>query len=177
MNNILLVLFISVFTASSVNQSIEQENSKVEFKIGSIMWSKVKGNIGNMKGTVNFDEANLPASSFNVSVDLNTITTGNEKRDEHLKTKDFFEVEKYPTISFKSSSVAKTDNGYVTKGKLTIKDVTKEISIPFVVMKTGSSKSLVGEFQIDRLVYNIGVDQSTMLVDKKVDITITCALK
>ena len=177
MKNIFLVLLLLAFTASGFAQNIDQSKSKVDFKIGSIMWAKVKGEITNMDGTVNFNEDDLSKSSFNVSVDVKTIDTDNEKRDEHLKNEDFFETEKYPFISFKSSEITKTDDGYVTYGKLTIKDVTKDVSIPFSVQKTGRSKTLVGEFEITRLDYTVGVDQSNMLVDKKVKMTITCVVK
>ena len=176
MKNIFLVLLVS-FSVSSFAQSIDQSNSKVEFKIGSIMWAKVKGEISNMKGTVKFNEAKPTQAFFDVSINVNTINTDNEKRDTHLKTEDFFDVNKYPQISYKSSSVTTTENGYLSKGKLTIKDITKEVSIPFILVKDGGKESLVGEFEIERLDYNVGVDQSTMLVDKKVKLTITFTLQ
>lgn len=177
MKNLFLALLSFLFTTLNFAQTIEQNYSLVDFKIGSILWSKVKGDIKNMQGSVVFKENNLSNSSFDVTIDVNTIDTKNEKRDKHLKTTDFFDTDKYPTIKFKSTSITKTNDAYLTKGLLTIKDVTKEVTIPFNATKNGVHTTLIGEFEIDRLEYNIGIDQSSMLVDKNVKMTITCVLK
>src|SRR5690606_12107475 len=70
-------------------------------------------------------------SSVEVTIQAKSVDTAIPPRDEHLRTADFFEVEKYPTIKFKSTSVRKVDDHYVVDGLLTIKDVTKPVSIPF----------------------------------------------
>jgi len=177
MKKILLLLLVTFLTYSSFGQKIDVLNSKIEFKIGSIMWAKVKGEIKGMQGVVNFDTNNLDNSTFNVSIDVNTINTDNEKRDEHLKSIDFFDTENYPFITFQSESLYKKNDSYFTTGRLTIKDKTEDITIPFIVKTEANSTILIGEFEINRLDYNVGSNQSTMLVDKKVKITITCILK
>lgn len=175
MKNSLLIAFALLLNVS-FSQKIAEKESKIDFKIGSVMWSKVKGTIPEIHGTVKFDENNLTASSFDVYVNVKGINTDNEKRDDHLRNPDFFEVEKYPKMLFKSTQIVKEKEGYIAKGKLTVKDVSKAVEIPFIAVKTEGKTTLIGTLEIDRLDYNVGVDQSKILVDKKVKITITCVL-
>lgn len=177
MKNILIITFLSLLNVSVFSQKIVKTESKVDFKIGSVLWSKVKGYIPEIHGKAQFDKNNLGNSSFDVYVAVKGINTDNEKRDEHLKTADFFDVEKYPNMSFKSTGIKKDNEGYIATGKLTVKDVTKTVNIPFVANEENGKTQLIGTLEIDRLDYNVGVDQSKMLVDKKVKITITCVVE
>lgn len=175
MKNIILIAFL-IFISTTFAQTINQSSSKVDFKIGSVMWSKVKGKIPGIQGKAKFDKNNLTNSYFDVIVNISGINTNNEKRDEHLKTADFFDANKYPNMTFKSSSIKKDKEGYIVAGNLTVKDVTKTVEIPFMALETNGKTTLIGTLEIDRLDYNVGVDQSKILVDKKVKITITCVL-
>ena len=176
MKNIVLSLFFLSLLHLGNSQTIDSQLSTVEFKIGSVGFSKVKGSFSNLKGSVRFDERELSQASFNVSIDVATINTGKENRDEHLKNADFFEVEKFPVVRFISSSVTKTANSYLVKGKLTMKGITKDVSIPFDLKNEGKNKILDGEFEVNRLDYNVGVGQSKILVKDKVKLSISCVL-
>lgn len=120
--------------------------------------TEAEGIIKGLKGTVSFDENDLASSSFNVSADVNTINTGNGMKNKHAKGDDWLNAEKFPTIKFVSSSIEKTDKGYKSEGKLTLKGVTKTISIPFTFTKAGKGGTFKGSFTIKRQDYNITKD-------------------
>jgi polyisoprenoid-binding protein YceI len=104
------------------------------------MVSNVSGSFDKVSGTVDFNEGNPEKSSVDVKIDAASFDTKDEKRDAHLKSPDFLDVEKYPDIQFKSKRVEKTDaeNGKVI-GDLTIRDVTKEVALD--VEYTGKAKA------------------------------------
>ncbi|OGS27476.1 MAG: hypothetical protein A3J70_04225 [Elusimicrobia bacterium RIFCSPHIGHO2_02_FULL_61_10] len=81
------------------------------------------------------DEKNLADCSVEVEIRADSVDTANEKRDAHLKTADFFDTEKFPTLTFKSKKVKKTKAGYTATGSFTMHGVTKEINIPFTFQK------------------------------------------
>jgi len=110
------------------------------------------GEIKGLKGTIKWDAANPAASVFNVSVDVNTINTGIEMRDTHLKKEEYFNVEKYPVISFVSTAVSA---GNIT-GNLTIKGVTRQVSFPFTVKPSDGGYLFEGEFSANRKDFGIG---------------------
>lgn len=163
----------SLVTVSSFAQNIDEANSMVEFDVGNMGIMSVDGTIKGMKGEVNFDPANPSAASFDVCIDPSTIHTGNDGRDDHLKNEDFFHITKYLTVCFKSSSVSKTDGGYLAQGKLTILETTSDVAIPF----TYADNTLVGEFELNRMDYGLGESIGTFIAGKKVEVTITCKLK
>ena len=80
-----------------------------------------------MQGTVVYDPDNLGASSADVTIDVNTLNTGDANRDAHVKSAEFLDAEKYPTITFNSKSIAKDGDGLRVKGDLTVRGVTKEV--------------------------------------------------
>jgi polyisoprenoid-binding protein YceI len=98
---------------------------------GKIQRQRVNGTTQGLKGTVNFDPMDPGKSNDDVTVDVNTLNTGNNLKNKHARAKDYFDVETYPTIRFTSDSIGKTGTGYTSTGMLTIKDVTKEIMRPF----------------------------------------------
>ena len=151
------------------------EGNKVAFKIKSALGS-VDGTVGGLKGTVSFDPADLAASNMDVTLDLATISTGNNKRDKDIKEEEtWFDIAKYPKIAFKSSSVTKSANGYTLDGTLTIKGVAKKIQIPFTFSDGAGGGNFVGALKINRLNYNVG--KSTMMVKDDVEVTITVPVK
>ena len=81
-----------------------------------------------------YDEADITKSSVNVTIKTASINTDNEKRDAHLRNADFFDAAKYPEITFKSKRVVKEKNGFVAVGDLTMRAVTREISLPFEIL-------------------------------------------
>ena len=105
-----------------------------------------------LKGNIKWDATNPAAGLFDVTVDVNTINTGIDSRDKHLKEEDYFDAVKYPTIRFVSTSVSP---GNIT-GNITIKGVTKKISFPFTVKPSGKGYLFEGNFSINRKDFGVG---------------------
>lgn len=104
------------------------------------------GEFTGLKGTIQFDEKNLAASKFDVTIDATTINTGNGMKNTHAKSANWFDVEKYPTIAFTSSAITKTAAGYEAKGNLTMHGITKEITMPF----TFANNTFTSSFEVNR---------------------------
>jgi polyisoprenoid-binding protein YceI len=170
LKSLLLIVFICAATSLINAQSINSDKSEVKFKITGGGIFTVKGNFTGMKGDFNFNESDVSNSSFDICIESNTLNTNNEKRDTHLHSADFFDVDKYNTICYKSSSVSQTTNGYQTTGELTIRDVTKTVTIPF----TFKNNTFEGQIEIIRLNYNIGEDYGTFRVGETAEVTIVC---
>jgi len=170
--SLLIALFFATI-AYVTGQTINNEKSVVDFKISEFGIKTVRGTFGGMKGEIHFDTASLSSSYFDVCIDASTVCTGIKRRDEHLKNKDFFEVEKYPVICFKSDQIIKTSDGYITNGKLTMHGVTREIAIPFRY----AQDTFKGTLTLKRLDYKIGENTGTFLVNDEVTLSITCYLK
>src|SRR5262245_15811075 len=93
--------------------AIDASHSQVGFAVKHMMFSTVRGNFRTFEGTIVVDHDNPANSSVNVTIDAASITTGDDRRDEHLRSADFFDVANYPTLTFKSSSVAfKSDDDF-----------------------------------------------------------------
>lgn len=117
--------------AEQTSYTIDPAHTSIYFEINHLQLSQVHGRINKFSGTVIENEKEPEKSSVEFTAQVDSIDTGVPPRDEHLRKPDFFDVEKYPELSFKSKKVAKAKKGYVVTGDLTIKDKTKEISIPF----------------------------------------------
>ncbi len=128
--------------------------------------SKAKGVFETMKGTIVFDEKNPGSAKVDITIDVSSINTGNGLKNKHAKGEKWFDAEKFPTIHFVSTSVAKKANGYEVKGDLQLHGVTKPIAIPFTFQETGSNGTFKGNFKINRNIYGIG-----KLDEKDPDIT------
>lgn len=106
---------------------IDPAHTSAQFAVRHLMVSTVRGEFGKVSGVVNLDENDLSKSSVEASIDATSLNTRVEKRDEHLKSPDFLDVAKYPTITFKSKKVEKAGDGkFKVTGDLTIRGVTKE---------------------------------------------------
>ncbi|NBD11431.1 MULTISPECIES: YceI family protein [Corallococcus] len=107
---------------------IDSSHSSAQFGVKHMMVSTVRGTFSNVKGTVNLDDKDITKSTIEATLDATTVNTNEPKRDEHLRSPDFFDVAKYPTITFKSTKVAKAgkDKLNVT-GDLTMHGVTKPV--------------------------------------------------
>lgn len=109
-----------------------------------------------MKGTVVFNEQDLAAASFNVSIDVASINCGNGMQNRHAKSEKWFDAEKYPEITFVSTGAKKTATGYETTGKLSVHGVTKDFTIPFTYTANGTGGVFAGTFDVSRSAFNIG---------------------
>jgi polyisoprenoid-binding protein YceI len=106
--------------------TIDPSHSSIRFSIRHMMVSNVRGAFSGVKGTIIHDVDNPTNSSLEAEIDVSSLSTHDEKRDEHLKSADFFETEKYPTMKFVSTKVEKVnDSEYKVTGDLTIHGVTK----------------------------------------------------
>jgi len=109
---------------------IDPTHSEVQFKIKHLVISTVTGSFKAFEGTVETSNDDFTDADINFSLDVNSIDTNQEQRDGHLKGADFFDTEKYPKITFKSTSFKKAgDDEYELTGNLTIKDVTKPVKL------------------------------------------------
>ena len=123
----------AVFSAD--NYVIDAAHSDISFSVKHLGISNVKGKFNLFSGFIMVDEKNLADCSVEVEIRADSVDTANEKRDAHLKAADFFDVEKFPALTFKSTKVKKTKSGYTATGSFTMHGVTKEISIPFTFQK------------------------------------------
>ena len=106
----------------------DYQHSSVDFNIRHMVVSKVRGRFAKWNGTLEIDEESLTHSKFDVSIDMASIDTNEPQRDGHLRSGDFFEVEKFPHMTFKSKRVeAKGEDHLVVTGDLSLRGVTKEV--------------------------------------------------
>ena len=106
---------------------IDPAHSNAQFVVRHMMITNVRGGFSGVQGTVVYDPDDLNASSVDVTIDKNSLSTGDATRDTHVKSADFLDVEKYPTITFKSKKITKDGDGLKVTGDLTIHGVTKEV--------------------------------------------------
>ncbi len=166
----LAVCFLILSVAVSAQQTLNDAESKVGFTIKN-MGIDVNGTLKGLNGKIQFDPKNLNKSSFDVTVDVNTINTDNAKRDAHLKTDDFFDAVKYPVIRIVSSQmVSKGGNNYKAVGMLTIKNVTKKIGFDFTATPTAVGYTFTSAFVINRK--DFGVGGSSMIMGDEVKVSL-----
>tara|TARA_R110002124_G_scaffold45693_2_gene137936 strand:- start:628 stop:1215 length:588 start_codon:yes stop_codon:yes gene_type:complete len=170
MNKSIKILSIALLAVMSIaatkyvftTWTVDKAHSNINFEVRHF-FTPVDGTFHEYTANVMFDPANLKESMVDVEIMVNSIDTKNEKRNAHLKTADFFNAEKYPKITFKSTKIeSKGDNKFVAHGDLTIKDVAKKIEMPFTLLgvmdnpKGGKIAGITSEFEIDRNVYGVG---------------------
>jgi polyisoprenoid-binding protein YceI len=115
--------------AQSSSWTIDPNHSQVNFQIRHMGVSNVRGSISGITGTVVWDAKDPGKSSVEATITTKTVTTNNEKRDAHLKSPDFFNVEKFPTMTFKSTSVTSENGKLQVVGDLTLGGVTKSVTL------------------------------------------------
>ncbi|UMQ44039.1 YceI family protein [Chryseobacterium sp. Y16C] len=182
MRKLFLTLVLALISITAFAQSewtVDPMHSSINFNIKHMGISFVQGKFDKFDGKVSTAGNNLEKGAFNFIVYPATINTGVDKRDKHLTSADFFDAEKYPQIRFEGGTVAKgKDSTYTLKGKLTIKDVTKEITVPATfggVAKNQQGKEVLGfqsKFTINRLDYNIKYDPTGAGVAKDVEVAL-----
>jgi polyisoprenoid-binding protein YceI len=134
-------------TSVTGDYDLDTAHSRVGFAAKHAMVTTVRGHFADFTSEVHLDEENVANSTARIEIKTASISSGNDQRDEHLRTGDFLEVEKYPTISFVSTKVEQTgDDTYDVTGDLTIKDVTKPVTVKFE--KTGAADDPWGNFRV-----------------------------
>jgi polyisoprenoid-binding protein YceI len=148
-------MLITLYVFGADIWRVKSDESQIAFSARST-FTRVHGKIPGITGDIRFSENDLNGSWFNMSVEAKNLDTDNKKRDNHLRSADFLDVEKFPLIKFKSKSISKSETGFSVTGDLTIKDVTKEISFPFSFENQGSRGIFKGSFSINRREYHVG---------------------
>ncbi len=162
---------------------IDPDHSVAGFVIRHMMVTNVRGQFNRIKGTINFDPAEVAHSSLEAAIDVAGITTGIEKRDEHLRSNDFFDVAKYPDMIFKSIRAESTGgNRFRVFGNLTIRGVARpvileaEFSGPVKGTEGELSIGFSGTTRINRedfgITWNVGLEGGGVVVGKEVQVYI-----
>jgi polyisoprenoid-binding protein YceI len=164
---------------------IDPAHSSVEFAVKHMVVSTVKGRFTGFEGTIRFDEDDLELAAVQGSVDVSTIHTGNEGRDAHLRSDDFFSVDRFPRISFRSTKVERKGDEFKAYGELTIRDVTRPVV--FDVEYDGQIRDAYGQQRaafnaqttINRadfgLTWNAVLEAGGVAVSEKVKLTLNIA--
>ncbi len=166
MQKLLPLLFL--FIAPSVfaqKYTPTDAGSKVHFTIKNF-GVKTGGELSGLKGEILFFASDLPSCNLTVSVSASTIDTDNGSRDSHLKSSEYFDVEKYPDITITSTKIDKTNKTesgfYYFTGMLSMHGITKPISFPFHVEKVNDDYLFTGDFDINRLDYGVGSSSAVL---------------
>ena len=167
------IALFCVVTAFGQNYTPADDGSKVRFVIKNF-GINTGGTFEGLAGTITFDPANLANASFNVTVDAKTVDTDLEARDNHLRKEEYFDVEKYPKVSFKSTKITTTNkDGYLFMfGVITIKNISKEISFPFKQTSKDGGILFDGEFKLNRLDFGVGGKSFSMSDELNVELSI-----
>lgn len=166
---------------------VDQSHSNVGFQVKHMMVSKVKGNFESYTADVEaVDLTDLTTAHIQFTFDVASISTKSADRDGHLKSADFFDVENYPSITFKSTNIIGADGDFKVIGDLTIKDVTKPITFEVEYGGKGTNPwgvevyGFEAEAKIDReefgLTWNAALETGGVLVGKEIKITVELEL-
>ena len=124
---IVLAVSAGAMSAQTTNWQIDPAHSEADFAIKHMSISTVHGTFRGISGVIKFDPSDVAKSSVSASIDVSSVDTGVAARDTHLKSPDFFDVAKFPTMTFKSTSVVKDGDHYNVNGSLTLHGVTKQV--------------------------------------------------
>jgi polyisoprenoid-binding protein YceI len=179
----LATLAVSVPAIAADTFTVDKAHSEVTFRVRHLGISNVSGRFTDFDGTIQIDQARPEVSSVEFTIQTTSVNTANEGRDKHLRSADFFDAEKFPTITFKSSKVAAAGKDrYNVTGSFTMRGVTKEITLPVSVL--GFGKGMRGEdraaFEIQTIVnrqdygvnWNRTLDTGGVVVSDEVNVLI-----
>ena len=167
--------------------NIDPSHSTAQFSIRHLMISNVKGEFTKVTGQIVYDQKNPETLAAEASIDVSTINTREPDRDNHLKSPNFFDVAKYPTIHFKSRKAAKSSDGLKLTGDLTIHGVTREVTLqvegpttplkdPWGFTRVGASAATKINRKDFGLTWNQALEAGGVLVGDEVKITIDMEL-
>lgn len=174
-----------VVLAEEKKWNLDRSHSNVKFTVTHMVVSEVDGSFGRFNGSMETNGDDLSTAKVKFTVEVASINTHNENRDNHLRNDDFFNAEKYPEMKFESTSMKKTgDNKYQLTGNLTIRDVTKPVTFDVThlgnTVDRGRTKAgFKAKATIDRFDYNLKWNRATeaggLVVAKDVEININAA--
>jgi polyisoprenoid-binding protein YceI len=164
------------------NWNFDTSHSSIGFAVRHLMISKVRGHFGRWSGTFNYDEKDPTRSQLEVKIDAASLDTRDEKRDAHLRSPDFFDVEKYPELRFRSTRIERDGDDFLVGGELTIHGVTKPAQLkveslgrtrdPWGGERAGFSASTSVNRKDFCLEWNVALETGGVLVGEKVEIEI-----
>lgn len=188
--SIAFILFLAGFLSlnAQTKWSIDKAHTKVQFSATHLIISEVTGEFKNFDGSIETSGDDFSNAKVNFTIDVNSISTDNEQRDNHLKSDDFFNAQKYPKMTFVGKSMQKVgDNKYKLVGDLTIRDITKQIALDVTYNGTvkdpwGNTKAgfkITGELnRFDyNLKWNVLMEAGGAVVGKMIGITINLELQ
>lgn len=174
----------TVAPVSTITWKIDPAHSHAEFKVKHMMISNVKGSFSGLTGTLIEDTTNPTRSQVEATIDISSISTGDEQRDAHLKSADFFHHEEHPVMTFKSTKIEKKgDEEYAVTGNLTLRGVTKPLTFavegpsepgkdPWGNIRIGlSATAKINRKDFD-LTWNAALETGGILVGEDVQITL-----
>ena len=182
-----LLITISTLTFSQTTWTVDKSHSKVGFSVSHLVITDVDGFFKDYEAQISSNGDDFSTANIELKVNTSSIFTDNEKRDDHLRSDDFFNSEKYPKMTFKGKSMKKVgDKKYKLTGDFTIRDVTKQITLDvtyngMVKDPWGNTKAgfkITGE--IDRFDYNLkwdkAIEAGSLVVGKDVELVIDLQL-
>ena len=157
MKNIALLILLLTGAVAFAQYRPMDKGSTVHFTIKNF-GIRTGGSFSGLQGNIKFDISHPDQAGFDVSIDANTINTGIDMRDEHLRAETYFDVKNYPRIRFTSTKVTASSKPgqFMIYGKLTIKNKSKDISFPFTAKQTGNGYLFNGTFTINRRDFGVG---------------------
>ena len=171
-----------LFTAVAMGLSVLSQAQQFEPKdAGSSVVFKIKnfglmvdGTFTGLNGKIIFNPNDLNTSLFDVTLNTNTISTGIDLRDNHLRKPDYFDTQNYPGIRFTSTKIenTKTPGKYLVTGNLTIKQKTKEIKFPFTALPQAGNYLFTGGFQINRRDFKVGGGSISLADELTIDLKV-----
>lgn len=172
--------------AFAADYAIDTAHSSAGFAVKHMMVSTVRGEINIASGSVSYDEKNPSATRVEATLDVKTVNTGNAKRDDHLRNPDFFDIAKFPTLTFKSKKAWKEGDALIVLGDLTIHGVTKEARLkvenisaevkdPWGSLRRGATATTTINRKDFGLTYNSVLETGGVAVSEEVTITIDIA--
>jgi polyisoprenoid-binding protein YceI len=162
--------------------TIDPTHTQIEFSVKHMMFTTVRGRFARFDGVVSLDERASKDSGVEITIDAESLDTGVEARDNHLRSADFFDAEKFPVIDFVSTRIEADGDGYAIRGDLTIRGVTRPIMLEAEYagtvpnMKGGRSAGFSARTKINRedfgLTWNVALESGGVMVSKDVKIEI-----
>jgi polyisoprenoid-binding protein YceI len=189
MRNLLVASLVSAIATPALasDWQIDPSHSQAQFSVRHLMVSNVRGEFGKLAGTAVLDEQDITRSRVEATIDATTINTREAKRDAHLKSADFFDVARFPTLTFKSTSVKQAGKDHLAvTGDLTLHGVTRPITLdvtltpevksPFGDVRRGASATGKLSRKDYGLKWNVALETGGVVVGDEVSLTIDVEL-
>ena len=173
--------------AAPVHYSIDSAHSSANFKVKHLMVSNVRGSFSDLKGSITYDAAHPEQTVVEATIGVASVNTGNEKRDGHLKSPDFFDVEKFPQMTFHSKSTRKKGKHLLVTGDLTLHGVTRSVVLeveapgqpakdPWGMTRIGTEASTSLDRKDYGLTWNKALESGGVLVGENIGIDLEIEL-